>query len=117
MFNSKVPVLDIEGLSIAEITVREVNGRYYIERTLFINSFSREVDQLTATRIRKSALSNDWKTLHSFHAEFLPWYCPICDQNYAESQWQVRTIFEGEDNWLDSFRGICPRGHERMIAD
>ena len=116
MVEVRFPVRDVEGESVAEVFVREQDGRYFIERTTFINSFSKEVSQAAALGIRLSALNGDWKALNSLDPEFLPWYCPDCGQNYAEKRWQVHPRYD-EDQWLDSYRGVCPKGHERMLAD
>lgn len=117
MSELRIPIIDNDGQSIAIICIRETKGRHVIERSRFINSFSRVVDEATAFKMREFALSKNWKAFNNFDPEILPWYCPKCEQNYAESKWRVRPIFEGEDLWLDSHRGRCPQGHERMIAD
>ena len=112
----RAPILDAEGNPIAEVIVREHDGRHIVERTTFISSFSREIPQATAIGIRVALLSQDWKTLDAFDPEFLPWYCRRCEQNYHASQWKTSARIE-DDGWVDSYRGRCPRGHERMLAD
>lgn len=116
MAELRVPVRDAAGAAVAEVVIRDVSGRHFVERTTFINSFSQEVSATEASAIRELALGNDWAALNDYDPEFLPWFCRACARNYPEHQWKVFPQFD-EDHWLDSYRGICPYGHERMIAD
>ena len=113
----RIPIIDNDGQSITIVCIRETKGRYVIVRSEFINKFSRVVDESTALTMREFALSKNWKAFNNFDPEILPWLCPKCAQNYAESKWHVYPVFEDEDLWLDSYRGRSPQGHERMIAD
>lgn len=116
IFPLYAPILDVEGNPIAEVIVREQGGRYFVERTTFINAFVKEIKYITAIDLRDALLSHDWKVLDALDLEFLPWYCRQCDQNYAQSMWRI-SVQIVDDGWVDSYRGFCPCGHERMIAD
>ena len=117
MSDLQIPILDANAMPIAEITIRELDGRHFIERTKFINSFCHEVDEATMIKLRELALNKNWNALNSLDPEFLPWYCTKCEQNYAENKWRVYPVYEDDDHWLDSYRGSCPKGHNRMMAD
>ena len=56
------------------------------------------------------------KTLFEFDFEFAPFFCPQCDRCYCGKHWRRWDVFES-DGWHDSIRGVCPRGHERMLED
>ncbi len=116
MWKLCAPVLDAEVNSIADVIILEQDGRYFVERTTFINSFSKETERDKASALREALLSQNWKFLDAFDPEFLPWYCRECEQNYHQDQW-VQSVALEEDGWVDSIRGRCPKGHERMLAD
>lgn len=117
MKTERFPVLDNLGRQIAEILLGEVKGVFTLERTTFINSFKVEISAADAERLGTAAARRDWAALNAFHPEMLPWYCPKCGCNYAEDSWKVWAQLDPNDDWLDSYRGVCPHGHQRMVAD
>jgi hypothetical protein len=117
MSNLRAPVLAPDLTPVGEVLIEHRDGRYSVSRSRFVNEFNRELTEAQADRVRVSALAHNWDALHAFDAELLPWYCPSCRRNYAESQWEVFPRFDSEGHWLDSYRGRCPNRHERMIAD
>ena len=110
------PVVDAQGECVAEVWFVWKNGLPHLGRTRFINDFEETLRHDVCGVLALAASEKDWATLDAFHPEALPWYCRTCRQIYPESAWKIWEQFE-DDGWLDSFRGLCPRGHERMIAD
>ena len=57
--------------------------------------------------------------LFALDFELAPFWCPECEAVYCGEHW--RSWMEFEDDpwpaWLDSIRGVCPEGHERMLED
>ena len=119
MIARRFPILDRNGRAVAEIIVTDGNGTFTLERTTFINSFKTEVAHADADRLRAAAEREDWATIDAFDPEMLPWYCRSCACNYASDEWSVWARFDDDEgfHWLDSYRGLCPNGHQRMIAD
>ncbi len=110
------PVLTEDNEIIAEFTISDDCGKLAVVCTPFINEFAMELTPEQASFISTKLQNRDWEGLDKFHPEILPWYCRLCNKNYPEAVWRVFPRFE-EDGWLDSYRGQCPYGHERMIAD
>lgn len=114
------PVLDHAGAQVAEVWFAWKDGAWHMGRSVFINSFEERIRYDDCGRLSLAAEERDWATLDAFHPEALPWFCRTCECNYPEKSWHV---FERSDDdedgfvWLDSHRGKCPHGHERMIAD
>jgi hypothetical protein len=115
---TELPIEDPSGTRIASITLEREGDRVTVERSTFINAFGMEVDLPTAERLATAATRQNWAELDRFHPEFLPWYCRQCEQNYAAGEWLVVPVFDDDAPWwLDCYRGRCPQGHSRMIAD
>lgn len=110
------PVLDAGGQSIAEVWFAWKEGSWRVGRTQFINIFEERLTPDECGRLTVAAEDQDWATLDAFHPEMLPWFCSKCGCNYAQRAWQTSPQFD-DDGWPDSYRGVCPQGHERMIAD
>jgi len=112
------PILDAKGNKIATIWVTNRNGMLTLERSTFINEFSRVISVPESVQVEQAAAIGDWAALDSFDPELMPWYCRTCKCNFAEKAWHTWPKFDEDDPaWLDSYRGRCPNGHERMIAD
>lgn len=110
------PVLDAAGEEVGEVWFAWKQGQWHVGRTPFINSFEERLRYDECGKLAVAAVDKDWATLDAFHPELLPWFCRQCGCNYEEPAWCISERFE-EDGWLDSYRGRCPEGHERMIAD
>ena len=62
--------------------------------------------------------TRDPAALYAADLEFAPFWCPDCAASYCGRHWQVWPEFDPEDpGWFEEQRGICPRGHERMLLD
>lgn len=58
------------------------------------------------------------RALYQLDLEYTPTYCPTCDATYCTAHWRTWLEFDkDEPSWMDSIRGTCPKGHERMIQD
>lgn len=117
MDEQRFSIVDAADVIVGEIVIFTDGDKSRISRTDFINSFSTEISAQRAADLAKAAQRRDWALLNSFDPEFLPWYCPKCGVIYASDQWKVWAKFDEGEHWLDSYRGACPQGHERMIAD
>lgn len=53
--------------------------------------------------------------LHTLHPEFAPFWCPTCAASYCDEHWDRYDV--EDEGFHDETRGICPRGHERMLLD
>ena len=70
---------------------------------------SRSIEQLQCAM--RSAQS-----LYELDFELAPYYCPTCELTFCGAHWRTRDVFD-EDGFHDSIRGVCARGHERMLED
>ena len=66
-----------------------------------------------------AALPEDPAGLFAVDFELAPFWCPECEAVYCGEHWRSWMEFEHDPlpAWLDSIRGICPEGHERMLED
>lgn len=87
---------------------------------LVVSSFTGRVESQVrpeALSAVESALSEgDIQTLFEIDLEYAPFYCLSCNRCYCDEHWAFWDVFE-EDGWFDATRGVCPRGHERMLSD
>jgi hypothetical protein len=110
-----LPVKDRDGEVVGEIWLARDKDGTFMGRTPFINNFQERITDEERDDLMWAALAEEWDEIDRFHPEALPWYCRQCACNYAEKAWKIFPRFD-EDH-LDSYRGWCPEGHERMIAD
>lgn len=61
----------------------------------------------------------DPAALLAINFELVPFWCPQCAASYCGEHWRTEMVFEHDPlpAWLDSIRGECPYGHERMLED
>lgn len=66
-----------------------------------------------------TALPQRAAELFALDFELAPFWCPECAEVYCGDHWRTRMVFEHDPlpAWLDSIRGVCPHGHERMLED
>ena len=51
-------------------------------------------------------------------AEGTAYFCCECERWYPDAEWEKILVWDDDmPNWLDSVRGRCPAGHERMLED
>jgi hypothetical protein len=56
--------------------------------------------------------------LFALDLEHVPTWCPVCGVTYCGDHWRTWLKFDDDEpSWMDSVRGTCPHGHERMIED
>ena len=63
-----------------------------------------------------SLLNGDAKSIHKLDQVYIPCYCPECDAIYCNDHWKIHVQYD-DDGWRDSIRGMCPKGHKRMLED
>ena len=70
-------------------------------------------------RERIVAALADPAALLAINLELAPFWCPECEAAYCADHWRRELVFDHDPfpAWLDSIRGECPRGHERMVED
>jgi hypothetical protein len=76
-------------------------------------SFTSALTQRATDTVRRALA--DAAALHRLDPELVPSYCPVCQANYCGEHWRRWVVFENDH--LDSIRGTCPNGHERMLED
>jgi hypothetical protein len=81
---------------------------------LIRTTFTGTLTQAESAVVR--AALGDAKALHALDFELAPFYCPACERSYCGAHWTTRDVFEDE-RFHDSIRGICPKGHERLLED
>ncbi len=113
---SFVKSIVINGEEAGSIRVFEGKKGLELERTGFISCLTRPVEQEQFEQVLGWLAGEDWKALHDWDCELLPWYCPECDRLFANDAWVTWDIFD-EDGWHDSVHGKCPNGHSRMLED
>jgi hypothetical protein len=60
----------------------------------------------------------DVRRVHALEPEWAPFYCPACERVYCGECWRTTPVFDAEwVDWIEEVRGVCPRGHERMLSD
>lgn len=107
------PVLDARGCEIAELWVWWRKGVPYLGRSRFIGSFERQLRYDECGHLCVAAEDGDWATIDAFDPQALPWYCRACGYNYGEEDW---TIVSRGSIGGGILGGICPGGHERVVA-
>jgi hypothetical protein len=90
-----------------------------IIRDSFTSPLTLRVGTEDCERIRSAIRAGDIQTLHEFYLEVASFYCPDCGTCYCGDHWVRWSAFDDEEgfDWLDSIRGLCPRGHQRMLED
>jgi hypothetical protein len=70
-------------------------------------------------RERIAAALADPAALLAIDLELAPFWCPVCEAGYCADHWRRELVFDHDPlpAWLDSIRGECPYGHERMVED
>jgi hypothetical protein len=109
-------VPDAEGNAVGEVWITCGDDGHYLGRTDFINNFNERIARDRVASLMFAAERQDWAEIDRFHPEALPWFCRRCKCNYPSTAWRITPRFD-DDGFLDSYRGRCPEGHERMIAD
>jgi hypothetical protein len=58
---------------------------------------------------------HDVAALFAIDREFAPFWCPDCEAAYCAIHYRHWDVYD--DGFFDCVRGVCPRGHERMLMD
>jgi hypothetical protein len=84
----------------------------------FLGKTSRRLGSAAAARIAQVLGRADPVALYALDLEYAPFYCPTCDAVYCGECWRTFLVFADDlPGFLEETRGICPQGHERMLAD
>jgi len=92
---------------------------YEIVRSGLLRNLQAAVTELDYARAFSAIASGDVREIYSYDFELAPFFCPPCGKVYCASHWNIRNVFDNDDGYisLDSVRGTCPHGHERMLQD
>lgn len=63
----------------------------------------------------KQYSENQLQSIYLIDKEFIPFYCPECNENYCKDHWNRWTTFD--EGYYDAEFGICPNGHKRKLFD
>lgn len=88
-------------------------GSFILDGVTGKSTWAIQADQLEQLQnlFRRGA----WRELYQLDPEWLSSYCATCDVNYCRDHWE--TELEFDDGFYDFTRGVCPRGHERVLTD
>jgi hypothetical protein len=53
--------------------------------------------------------------LYALDPEYAPFWCPKCRASYCREHYRSFPVFDY--GFFDCIRGVCPKGHERTLAD
>ena len=59
--------------------------------------------------------TGDAAALFELEQEYAPFWCPRCRASYCREHYRSWPVFD--DGFFDCFRGVCPKGHERILQD
>jgi hypothetical protein len=61
----------------------------------------------------------DAASLFAIDLELVPLFCASCRVSYCLDHWDTWEVRDPDVEyfWLEEVRGVCPKGHERMIHD
>jgi hypothetical protein len=89
-----------------------------VRRSSFTSEMTAAVPTQNLEKVQCAISEHDAAALFALDLEFVPFYCPQCNANYCGDHWDHWLVFDDDmPSWLDSIRGICPQGHERMLED
>lgn len=107
----------ITGRKWGAVTLEQVEDqRFQVRRVGFTSNMTAGVPEADVPRLTKIIEAEDWRALYEYNFELIPWYRPTCAEFYSNPDWRLRDVFD-EDGWHDSIRGMCRRGHDRMLED
>jgi hypothetical protein len=87
-----------------------------VRRTSFMGILQVSESPEGFVKLRKAIEERDLWMIHAIDFELVPFLCIDCKVVYCGKHWHVWNARD-DDGWVDSVRGRCPRGHERMLED
>jgi hypothetical protein len=76
------------------------------------------VGEADAAALHAALTRADAEALYRLDLELAPFYCPDCRSTYCGECWRSYHVFDDEmPGWLEETRGVCPKGHDRMLVD
>lgn len=103
----------------ATVILQRTDTGFEAVRRSFVGTMTRRVTPAEAEAIR-TALADETSAplLYAIDPELVPCWCPGCGRSYCGAHWRIETVWDADmPDWLDSIRGRCPAGHERMLDD
>lgn len=84
----------------------------------FLGKTSTRLGAADADAVAQALERADAAALYALDLEYAPFYCPTCRKVYCAECWRTFLVFADDlPGWLEETRGICPKGHERMLSD
>jgi hypothetical protein len=84
----------------------------------FISEISGGIQYGQYEKFYTALKNNDPGTLFRMDFEYAPFYCPECNRCYCSDHWKYWIIYDEEEpSYFDYIKGICPKGHKRMLED
>jgi len=86
-----------------------------ISRRSFTSTMTSGLPKEKDEQLRAAIRQGDARQLFDLDFELTPFYCPGCNACYCGDHWNRWDVFD--EDFHDSIRGQCPKGHERMLED
>lgn len=78
-------------------------------------SVTLSINRADVERVSDAIVAGDVRALFAIDREFAPFWCPECEASYCGEHYRHWDVYD--DGFFDCVRGVCPRGHERMLMD
>ena len=104
----------------AFVTLYGVPGGFEVVRRSFTSTLTQPLAAEAAERVRAAIYTESGAAaaLFAVDPELVPCYCPDCGFSYCGDHWETWLAYDDDiPHWIDSIRGRCPEGHERMLED
>ncbi len=98
------------------VRLRTSNLGVCLEVSSFTSEMKLPVRELDRTMDELQHAMRSARALFELDFELAPFYCPTCALTFCGAHWRTRDVFDDE-GFHDCIRGVCARGHERMLED
>ncbi|HEX6041588.1 hypothetical protein [Longimicrobium sp.] len=91
---------------------------WMVEVESFVYRRFQRVHEPRAEALREHIARGDVQEIYVMDVAWAPFYCVYCNAVYCGACWRTEEIMDPDlPGWVDSVRGVCPAGHERMLSD
>lgn len=93
-------------------------GGWMVAVDSFVCRHFQRIHERPAEALRDHIRRADAREIHVMDVAWAPFYCVHCDAAYCGECWKTTEVAHPE--WPHcgvQVRGVCPAGHERMLAD
>lgn len=93
-------------------------GGWMVAVDSFVCRHFQRIHERPAEALRHHVRGADVREIHVMDVEWAPFYCVHCDAVYCGECWSTTEVLNPDwPDWVVQVRGICPAGHERVLAD